>query len=258
MLSLVPHSFLETQDIWFGDQARAKKLYGFEGINSLEALNQLPKKRKGICSSYRWSRGIHTRWGQIDPSVTGFDIWMVDRAIFDPGIVPPPNRYTIMEGNFNQDLIINNLTALGYQKVDYYSFNYLSINADYGLDSGGQLNPIAQEVLSAMNRVAVQDNILAAAPSTKIMTDILETMGKKQKAVIDDPACQALTASMGDVLSGVILAPQRVMSPGLPRNEEDIPKFQFEVPPDWGVLHPMIWLEWIQNDRKSVSGNFIL
>jgi hypothetical protein len=179
----------------------------------------------------------HGNWSRIDPSVSGFDSWMIDRTIFDPGIVPPPNTFTILEGSFDKELIINNLKALGYQKVDYYSFSYLSINADYNYDSSGQINPLSREVLSAMNRIAVQENSLVAAPATKIMTDILETMGKKQKSVFDDTSCRALVTSMGDVLSGVILTPERVMSPGLPRNEEDIPKFQFAVPPDWGTLN---------------------
>lgn len=236
MLSYVPYSFLEKQDIWFGDQAKIKQLYGFENINSLESFNQLSaEEQKKLGLTMEGVAGLGMNWREINPLFTGFDIYMIDRTSFDPGIVPPPKTFTIIEGNFDESLIIGKLTALGYQSVSYDSFNYLSINEDY--DFGDRLNPIATQVFSAMNRVAVLENTIIAAPATAVLTDILDTMAKTQISMADDPSCQWLLAGLGDAISGVILAPQIVMTAGLPSNIEDVPLFQFEIPQNWGVLH---------------------
>jgi hypothetical protein len=55
---------------------------------------------------------------------------------------------------------------------------------------------------------------------------------------MDKSEGQALAASLGDVLSGVIMSPARVVDPVPRYHKNDLPlRFVFAIPEDWGILH---------------------
>jgi hypothetical protein len=232
LLSLVPYAFLEKNDVWFGDQKAAKELNGISDVNSQEAFLQLSSdQRKQVLTALQGIAGVFTinNWQKIAP-LTGYDVWSVDRSIFVN--MPPPWAYYISEGQFDKEVITGKLMGLGYQKVAYGSYSYYKINDDFS--TGIPLNPVSAQVLAAMNRIAILDSTVIIAPATDIMTELLDTLAGKATAAIDNPGCRALAASLGDLLSGVIMNPERTLNLNPPQK---MPLFEFTVPSDWGVLH---------------------
>ena len=190
-----------------------------------------PDDREKVGRALFGIAGVFTigNWQRIAPA-TAIDVWSADRSVFYATI--PPRSFYVHEGDFNSDLIKSKLTELGYQKVEYGSYSYYRINDDFS--PGNLSNPVSQEVLSAMNRVAVLDDMVIIAPATEIMTGILDGLADKELPLIDNPAVQALAASLGDVLSGVIMNPERTLNSNPP---QQMPPFNLRVPADWGLLH---------------------
>jgi hypothetical protein len=230
MLAKVPYSFLQEHDIWFGDLEAAKRIQGIENADSLDALMKLtPDKRSQVSQILSGIAAPTWRNMQMAPAA-GFDYFMIKRGLFTD--TPPPWAFSLSEGNFDKDLIVGKLTEAGYQKVEYVPYFYYSLNDDFSVDDLS--NPMTQKVLSAMNRVALLDNALITAPATEILTGILDTMAGKEASVLDSPAGRCLASSLGDVLSGVLMNPERTLNPNPP---QEMPQFKFAVPPDWELLH---------------------
>ncbi len=233
MLKLVPYSFLSERDVWYSNQKLAKQIYGYEQINNIDAWMQLrlsdDELKEYMEAMYNLTGyQLENRWEQL-VSLTGIDYWTVDSMVYDD--VVPPKKFAILEGAFNHNLIINKLIEQGYQKVAYGKYSYYSIRDDFELDLR---HPVGMAFLADLNQVAVLDDIIVAAPYKAIITGVLDTLSGKQKAVIEEPAGQALASSLGEVLSAVIMTPDRVLNPGF----DNIPEpFDFSLPSDWGLLH---------------------
>lgn len=235
MLGLVPYSFLKEHDVWFGDPGKAKQIFGIQDANSLESASNLSADEiKQLTTALSGVFLPGWRYSPLEP-LTGFDGFMINRSAFTD--TPSPWAFSISEGNFDQALIVAKLTEQGYQKISYGSSSYFSIYGDFSpgsLTQGQGLSPIVSQVMAAMNRVAVLDNTVITAPSTDIMTAILDTRDGKAASVAAEPAGKNLAASLGDVLSGVIMNPERALNMNPP--QQMLP-FHFTVPSDWGLLH---------------------
>jgi hypothetical protein len=234
MLGLVPYSFLQDHDIWFGDPGKAKQIHGFDNITSLEALNTLSAdERKQVVNSLAGIAQVYMiiNFVRIAP-LTGFDGFQVNRTVLSD--VPPPWNFRISGGNFDQDLIDTKLIEQGYEKQKYGSYSYYSFADDFSPDIMG--SKIAQNVMADLNRIALFDNTLVTAPATEILTGIFDTLDGKENAVIDDPASQALADSLGEVLSAAIISPDRIVELS-PEHSVGWPPFDFDLPANWGRLH---------------------
>jgi len=234
MLGFVPYSFLEEHDIWFRNPGKAKQLYGFEDIDNWEALINLPSEDVESWMNAIREIGISSVTGLKDTvqwiSVFGFDNMMASRMVFVDR--PPPGLFSIMEGDFDEDLILSKLDELGYEETEHGSYTYHKIFGDYDLNFDSKVTRIA---MASMNRVAVLDDTVITAPATDIISGILDSMAGDEVAVIDDAACRALANSIGEVLAAVIITPDRVLDP-YPGHGE-MPPFKFTIPEDWGLLH---------------------
>jgi hypothetical protein len=230
-LGLVPYSFLSEHDVWFGNPAEALAINGIQNINGLNELMALPaEQRSNVSHALSGIAAPVWKTQQLAP-IAGFDYWMIDRDVFVD--TPPPWAFSVSEGSFDGQLINDKLTSLGYQKKDYDSYSYYALNEDFS--PGDLSSPMSQAVLSSMNRIAVvDDNTLITAPATDIMTGILDAISGKQESVIDNPAGRALADSLGEVLSGVIMNPERALNQNPP---QEAPPFNFTIPSDWGTLH---------------------
>jgi hypothetical protein len=238
MLGYVPHSFLEEKDICFENQAKAKQIYNLENIDSVEKLMSLseqylaseegpPESIKGFLAGLG---GYIPRWRiwQLQPLI-GFDGMQVDRLVYAGGLFP--GSFSIAEGSFDEELIRSKLVEQGYAAANYGPYSYFGIRADNQMDLASDLGSL---VLSSMNRIAILDDTVIIAPATEYVTDVFEAMSGNEGTLMDNPACRALVYSLGDVTSGVILTPDRVLTGG---NDSDTPTFYFEIPSDWGSLH---------------------
>ena len=232
MLGFVPYSFLEEHDIWFDNWAQAKQLYGLEDIKSIEAVKNLPEDRLENFTALS-PKVTGNRWRNLDldlEPVVGFDIMMVDRMVFTDII--PPRSFSLSEGDFDEELIVGKLTGLGYTEMEYGSHAYYTTGEDYNLNMENELFRI---VSNSMNCLAVSDNTIMAAPAGKYVTGMFDARAGNVPSIIDNAACRALADSLGDVLTAVMMTPERIIITDL--RARGIPKFDFNVPDDWGLLH---------------------
>jgi len=230
MLGFVPYSFLEEHDIWFDNWAKAKQLYGVEDIKSIAAVKNLPEDRlESFVALSPKLTGNRWRNLELEP-VVGFDIMMVDRMVFTDII--PPRSFSLSEGDFDEALIGSKLTGLGYTKMDYGDHTYYGTGEDYNVNLE---NELAKMVANSMNCLAVSDNTVIAAPASKYVTGMFDARDGNVPSIIDNTACRALAESLGDVLTAVMMIPERILITDL--RARGIPKFDFDVPDDWGLLH---------------------
>jgi hypothetical protein len=235
MLGYIPYSFLEEHDIWFSNPVESRKIYGITNADSYESVMKLTQdERKQLATALN---GIapppNGRNMQYDLAKNvGFDDWMADRSVF-PSVLPPWT-FNYYEGNFDDALIENKLTEQGYEKLSYGPYTYYSIRGDFEIDANNEM--VMQGVLASLNRIAVLENGIITAPATGILTGILDAIAGNAESLMDKASCHALFASLGDVLSGVIISPARVIDPA-PGHSGGLPLFDFTVPADWGTLH---------------------
>jgi len=232
VLGFVPYSFLEEDDIWFGDPGRAKQIYGYEDIKNLDELTKLSNEEiHKVIQDLAGVAGLKTEYNftEIAPLV-GFDSMMIHRTVFSD--IPPPWCFSLMEGDFDEALIGNKLTEQGYEKAEYGTYTYYWKNEDMGIDINSK---ITQWVMADLNRIALFDNTIVTAPATDIMTGVLDAMSGDEVAVIDNAVCRALADSLGDVISAVIFTPDRLLI-AFDEGETQLP-FTFTVPEGWGTLH---------------------
>ena len=234
MLGFVPYSFLEEHDIFFNDPAKAKQLHGFEDIVSWETFLKIADEKSESLGMAIGELGITSITGVRSTlewiQVFGFDSMMADRSVFVDR--PPPGIFSIMEGDFNEDLIIDKLDELGYEETEHGSYTYHHIFGDHDINLDSKVTRLA---MGSMNRVAVLDDTIITAPATDIITGLLDAMAGDVDAVIDNVACRALANSMGEVLAAGIITPDRVLNrfPG----HTEMPPFNFAIPEDWDLLH---------------------
>jgi hypothetical protein len=230
MLGYIPYSFLEENDIYFDNWMKAKQLHGYEDIKSIEAIKAiLEDQRENVNAFLTEVTGNRWRSLELEP-VIGFDIMTVDRMVFT-GVIPP-RSFTLAEGDFDEELIISKLSGLGYTETAHGTHSYYKSGEDYEMDPTSELGKI---VLNSMNDIAVFDNTIMAAPAGKFVTGMFDTRDGQVPSVIDNAACRALADSLGDIITGVITVPERIIQTDL--KMQGMPKFDFTVPEDWGILH---------------------
>ena len=231
MLGYVPVSALDEFDIWYIDQARVKQLYGLEDITSIEQVIISSEERLEPVLGLGWT--VSSGWPSWRryklTSLIGFDTMLIDRFILTEGV--PQHGFSIMEADFDEELITGLLTDRGYTETGYDSYSYYGIREDYDFELR---DPLSQLVLADMNRMAVLDNRVILAPATYYVTDIFDVMSGTAASIMDTPASRALTDSLGNAINAFITIPERVL---LDWHEESVPTYYFDIPADWDLLH---------------------
>jgi hypothetical protein len=231
MFDLVPYFFLKEHDIWFGDPGKAKEIYGFGNIESEEAYSKLSDdERRQMAADLRGVIQPGWRWPDL-AALTGYDYMRVESLILAGP--PPPWKISISRGDFDDVSIGQKLTEEGYEKKTYGAYTYYSQFDDFQILP---TSPISSLVMADFNRIAVLHDSFITAPATGILTAIVDTMANESDSVTDNAACRALAESLGEVLSGGFIAPERVIDPA-PGHSENLPLFDFAIPDDWGLLH---------------------
>jgi hypothetical protein len=236
MLGFVPCSILEEDDVWFINFGKAKQIYGVEDVKTIEEFKDLPdERRKALSDAMTETGGLFPpTWRNQEElsSIIGFDGLTPDRII-SIGVVPPRN-FSILEGDFDEELIAGKLTGLGYSRTDYGAYSYYGIREDFKIDL---TKPLGQIVMASMNRLAVFDDTIIASPATGYVTGIFDAMAGDTPSVIDNTAGRALADSLGDVLTAVVTIPARIVQIIPPEHIVGDVRFDFDIPGDWGTLH---------------------
>lgn len=232
MLGYVPYSFLEEKEVWFINFGKAKEIYGIEDVTSIEDAKNLPDDRRealGKANSETGGNIPDWRNRELLP-LLGFDGLTADRMIING--LAPPTVWSILEGNFDEELIATKLNEQGYTKTDHGSYSYYQIKGDYDISID---HPLSRMVMAAMNRVAVLDNTIIVSPATEFVTGVFDAMDGNTPSITDNAACRALADSLGDVLIAVMTTPEMTIF-AIPQMEEKV-KFDFAIPEDWRLLH---------------------
>jgi hypothetical protein len=195
-------------------------------------IKKMPQDQgKQFSRDWGSASSVYTYWNrpEIAPLV-GFDAFSFDRVLVINSV--PPRVSCIAEGSIDESLIINKLTGLGYTRTEY------GLNAYYGIRDDFQISlsdPLSRLVLAAMNRMAVFDRSVIMSPATADVTGIFDAMSGNTPSVIDNTVCRALADSLGDVIAATLTNPERIIYSDL-YNQEELPRFDFALPGDWGTL----------------------
>jgi hypothetical protein len=237
MLELLPYTFVEDHDIWFGNPGRARELHGLDDLESYEtieeAIKQMPEEQqRQFVSDFVAAMLAFPPWASRPnvPPLVGFNVMMAGYLL--SGDVVSPHGYFIMAGSFDTELIGQKLIEQGYTKTHYGKYSYYGIRGDFEIDLS---HPLGKIVMGSMNRVAVQDNIIIISPVTADITDIFNAMAGDIPSTIDNAICRTLADSLGDVLSATLTTSERIIFADL-YDQEELPEFDFTLPVDWGVL----------------------
>jgi hypothetical protein len=150
------------------------------------------------------------------------------------GIIPPKS-FSISEGNFDEELIADKLVGLDYETAGHGAGTYYTKGEDYNIN----MDELSGMVLNSMNRLAILNDTIVAAPSTEKVTIILDTIAGNERSIIDKGACRALADSLGEVLTAILTTPYRVTD--LDEHMDVIPSFTFTIPEDWGLLDRYVY-----------------
>ena len=236
ILGYIPYSLIEEHDIWFGNPGKTKEMYGiddsasYEGIR--EVLKQIPEEReRQFISDLGAALITLPTWNRPEVvTLTGFDVMAANRLLCGGAV--PPRGYFILEGDFDEELIGQKLTGQGYTKTNYGQYSYYGIRGDFEIDIR---HPLGRIALASMNRVAVLDNTIITSPVAADITSIFDAMDGDTPSAIDNAVCRSLADSLGDVLNATLTTPERIIFSDL-YTQEELPRFDFTLPADWGVL----------------------
>jgi heat shock protein HslJ len=230
MLGFVPNTFMEKHDIWYSDPGTLKERYGMENLNSVEDIRQLEGEKSKEFLDDLDALPVAQSYSQkywLEP-LTGWNWVNIDRAVFSE--TPAPWGFSVVEGDFDEELIGEKLTEQGYAKSEYGAKTYYHINDDMQINMGSELGRM---VLAQLNRVAVLDDTLVVAPATGIMTGVLDAIKENKASVIAAPSCRAVTESLGAVQGAVLINSDRVLQ----LNPDSTPAFDLPAAANWGRLH---------------------
>jgi hypothetical protein len=231
MLSAVPSQLASDSILWFSNLEKMKELTGVnpdaEAIEFFRAPTEAEyQRRQDILAGYTlsdFSGGSHLeRWQDS----FGFDGFETSQEIWAESLVQPNSTrslFSVMEGNFDKNNVIEKLNGLGYQLKSHASIGYYSVNAD---NQVGDLksSQAARMAMANLNRMMVEEQEIIAAPADDIFFSVLDVRSGRQGSLEDSLAYTRVAGSLGDVL-GAVLIPQSILRS---RN----------VSAEWANLHP--------------------
>ena len=240
MLGDIPASYFDENNLAYGAPGEARELYGLGGITSLEEYGETMQEAylEGLQGdSSMWK--VNSVGGAVTPlrrfdiykldDILGINFLNIDRAVYNA--FPAPHTFAVYEGTFDSDLIQNKLIEQGYQETDYGDYSYFWKYDDFHQDLQSEIG----NVLSNFNRIMVTDSLLITAPSTGLMTGLLDAIGEETPNLSELPSCRALADTLGDVLFATIMKRDNVPNPSSSKLVED--GFDLPAARNWDPLH---------------------
>jgi hypothetical protein len=138
MLSSIPSELASNNILWFSNMERIKELAGVdpdtdmnEFIHVTGAELQLRQNLIAGCFLSEFSGESHMEYW---PDAFGYNTFDTRQEIMVESPIKPNTArplFSVMKGNFDQNLITGKLDNLGYQLKNHESTDYYSINDDY-------------------------------------------------------------------------------------------------------------------------------
>jgi hypothetical protein len=220
-------------NVTFANLGMVKKLYGMEEVRSLDDLKARNisatdfTNATGGCYLSDFTGASYASSGEYRAAF-GFDAFQIDREI---SAGQPIDNFSRMEGAFTASAVVAQLQAGGYALADYNGVQYYTAREDGQI--GSLSDPRVRVALARMNRVAVSDERIVAAPKTAHLTGELDAEARKTATLDAVPALHAVASVLGDVTSMATLPPgtsdvvEAVLQPGA----------LVSLTRDWGTLH---------------------
>jgi len=235
LLATMPAS-LKGDGIWFGDSARTLDLAQIEKVNTLDELLVLGAEAmpylEAVGKIAQPARSLVRGYGNLEwEQVFGFGPFAADSGIGTGETTQSSPTLTYFEGTLDGQDIAAKLVELGYSRETHKGVEYYSILGDFEADPQALPGTIAG---SSMNRVALLTGALLAAPSTEMLTGVLDAISDDAETLAEDPAFFSLARSLGDPLSAVLMTKEGAL---LRRGQPPRNLFEFPRPDDWQPLH---------------------
>jgi hypothetical protein len=240
VLSRLPLS-LKDQGIWFSDTASALKSAGTSFRSWDTLVKRSENKRAVYMNAYLEAhRGLGPKpvllmrarddhWSEI----FGFH-WLDVKLTAHTGTrSTKPLQVTYLEGEFDTRSIKKDLDDLGYEERRTAGQSCLTVREDFAIDPQDEGSSLA---LNSMNRVFVRDDLLIAAPSTRMFVPVLETWDASEASLMDDPAFGHLAELMGSPLSAALLTSSSIFQSEEAEGPTDEAVQDLPTPPPWEAL----------------------
>jgi hypothetical protein len=206
-LAMLPMEF-SNQQILFGDFATSRTVTGLEQLRSMEDFGQ-----PGI-DIYRWNEGVPPLPSSLQfiselEEHTGWDLVASDLGIWGQR----PNQGTgstflAVQGRRSNDTLAANLLALDFQPMDYKGETYYRLSEDYVMDFR---HPLRTTTL-LLNRVALLDDWLIAAPATGIMERLIDASTGESPTLLQSEPHRVLAETVGrGMVGGAFITPNSIL-----------------------------------------------
>ena len=140
--------------------------------------------------------------------------------------------FMAVEGRFDDDFESKLISKWGYTRESHNGTMYYRLHEDFTAPLDHRFNVKALEV----NRVAVIDNLMLAAPATYIITDLMDVQAGRSLSLLQSHPHRALALAGGEGLLAGEFGTQQSIGDWLGRRTPTVIASIAESHPDWGAL----------------------
>jgi hypothetical protein len=235
-LAMVPLEFSD-QQITFADFATSRTVTGLGQVQSSDdirnlgpAMYPLYEGVPPLPSRLRYVGSLKEHLG-LDFFASDLGVWGI-RTRQGVG-----SSFVLLQGRYPSDTITGNLLALDYQPAEHRETTYYWLNEDYDVDIR---HPLRLTTL-LLNRVALMDNWLLAAPATGIMEGLIDARLGETPTLLDSPPHRILAETVGHgLVGGAFLTPGWILETWNLYGDRPVERLdRYTSGPDaWGHLSP--------------------
>ena len=140
--------------------------------------------------------------------------------------------FMAIEGRFGDDFESELIPKWGYTRESHNGTIYYRLHEDFAAPLDHRFHSKALEV----NRVAVIDNLMLAAPATYIITDLMDVQAGRSLSLLQSHPHRALALAGGEGLLAGEFGTQQSIGDRLGRHTSTVIASIAESHPDWGAL----------------------
>ena len=199
---MVPLEF-SSEVIVFADYHGSRIVNGLEEVDSAEELSRLDSKGwarlySGAPLHPLLSERVKNMIDLIGVDVVAFDLstWSWQSGNRTP-------TFLLAEGSFDRENVAGGLQALDYKEGDYAGTAYYWLNEDFA----PSLHPLGLLLGLLLNRVALLEDQILAAPSTEILEQLIDANRGESPNLLESEPHRTLIQAIGEGLIGGAFMP---------------------------------------------------
>ncbi len=199
-LGSVPLEF-SGQVVEFADYHRSRAATGLEEAVSAEVLFQLDHRtRERYHEGLRLHPHLNSRIQRMNDLV-GVDLFAFDLSIWSWQDGNNSPTFMMVQAPFDREVVDGKFQALDYKEADYAGTVYYRLDEDFA--PGLLTHPLGLP----LNRIAFLDDRLAAAPSTRIIEQLIGVHHGQSPSLLESAPHRALVEAVGEGMVGGAFVP---------------------------------------------------